>query len=180
MPSSSKIIAGVLGVFVSDAGTAFTPGAYPTPPTDFTVLGSGLITSDGVRVNRDWATTYEYVLEYAEPIAELLDTALTTVMFDLVDASDEALGEVVGNSVSANVLDLTVSPGPLTEYALVLQQASSANGRDKSQALWFPRCTVKLNGETEYRGGKAVRTPVMLSVLYDITSGSAGKSYTEA
>lgn len=178
--TNQNIVAGPAKLFKATAGTVFTPGVYPDPPTGFTVLASGLIAPEGIKFQRDWATTYEYVLAHAEPVAELLDTALTTLMFEIVDSSQAALGDIFGNAPAANVLDITATPGRLPEMAIVVQRGSSANGSNKKEALWFPRCTIKPNGETTRRGGSATRIPVMLSVLYDITRATAGKTYIEA
>ena len=178
MPGSTIIIAGAALIYKAAAGTNFVPGTYPSPPTGFTVLGSGLIAPEGIRMNRDWATTYQYVLAYAEPIAELLDTALTTFSMDLLSIEEEALSDVTGNAASASYLDLSMTPGPLPEYAIVLQYTNP--GLDKKRALWLPRATIKLTGETTLRGGTVARTPIMVSALYDVTDSSAMRLYTDS
>ena len=178
MPGISGIITGPAHVFYhTTPGTDFPawPSALGDVPSGFSVMGA--VSSDGVTVGRDWATTYDYVLSYAEPIAEILNTALTTLEFELAVNEADTWEVITGNAESSNVLDMSVGVGPLTEYTVILMYGN-AGGRQRG--LYIPRATVKPVGDTVFGGGVIARVPVMITALYDADSATALELHSES
>ena len=193
MPNE-KILGGPVKIYTGSAGATMTePDATPSS-TDWTLLGEEYYEESGISINLAETIETTRILSSTLPVKAFRTAEDPTISCNILDATVETLGLLLGNSVTTvaagsstiGTSAVNLNRGAtVTEYALQLIGAApyaysggNANTNDLDDMVWyFPLVYVMSIGQFT-RAKTAQVLPVTFGVLEHATANITVKAKT--